>query len=415
MGFVKKILEGRHSYRLLLSACDLSVFVFLGIISWFLPGVRHIYAYWMVTSVFAWCITYTSGTFWVIDRYSRPVKMVLLSALLTWCASYFLGLENTPFFVLYVMGLTFIWFCYAVLLRLLFRRYHKPVRALVPGDSKQGLFYSKLVNWHLVEDVATVDWALYDCVILEASRQYSDAWKTFFVHAQVLGKPVFTLSEVSEQLQGKVSIEELKHSWEKTSFSTRRTYMHVKRMTDFVGVLLFSPFIVLIVGITALLVRLFMGPNIIFKQKRYGQDNNQFVVYKFRTMKAVRGVKGETQGKKDPRITQFGKFLRKFRLDEFPQFWNVLKGDMSVIGPRPEWKYTANKFRKEIPLYPLRHLVKPGITGWAQINQGHAIGVKGNYEKLQYDIYYVKHFSFGLDCKIFFRTILTILTGHGAK
>ena len=117
----------------------------------------------------------------------------------------------------------------------------------------------------------------------------------------------------------------------------------------------------------------------------------------------------------DMRVTKFGAFMRKFRIDELPQFINIIKGDMSLIGPRPEQEVFVNQFSRKIPLYNLRHLVRPGVTGWAQVSQGYANNEDETKTKLQYDLYYVKHYSIGLDLKIVFKTIYTILTGFGAK
>ncbi|MFW3379837.1 sugar transferase, partial [Glaesserella parasuis] len=116
----------------------------------------------------------------------------------------------------------------------------------------------------------------------------------------------------------------------------------------------------------------------------------------------------------DMRITKVGKFIRKTRIDELPQFFNVLKGDMSLIGPRPEQKVFVDKFIKEIPFYNYRHIVKPGISGWAQVIQGYA-DVNDTKIKLQYDLYYIKNFSIWLDILIVFKTIKTMLTGFGAR
>jgi len=117
----------------------------------------------------------------------------------------------------------------------------------------------------------------------------------------------------------------------------------------------------------------------------------------------------------DPRITRIGRIMRRFRLDEIPQLWNVLKGEMSLIGPRPEQVTFARQFERELPFYSWRHLVKPGITGWAQVQHGYAAGVEDTRRKLEYDLYYVKHFSFWLDVSILMRTIGTVLTGNGAR
>ena len=117
----------------------------------------------------------------------------------------------------------------------------------------------------------------------------------------------------------------------------------------------------------------------------------------------------------DTRITRVGRFIRKTRLDELPQFWNILKGDMSLIGPRPEQKVFVEQFNKRIPFYNYRHIVKPGLSGWAQVTQGYAGNEDETQIKLEHDFYYIKHFSFSLDILIIFKTIKTILTGFGAR
>ena len=137
---------------------------------------------------------------------------------------------------------------------------------------------------------------------------------------------------------------------------------------------------------------------------------------KFRTMRENAEINGSAFAEEnDPRVTKLGKWLRKTRMDEIPQFWNVLRGDMSIIGPRPEQIGFAAQFAQDIPLYELRHNVKPGITGWAQVMQGYAAGTDETKVKLCYDFYYVKHVSLGLDLIIIFQTFQTILTFFGAR
>ncbi|MCV2504132.1 MAG: sugar transferase, partial [Neisseriaceae bacterium] len=117
----------------------------------------------------------------------------------------------------------------------------------------------------------------------------------------------------------------------------------------------------------------------------------------------------------DQRVTPFGKIIRKLRIDELPQFFNIIKGDMSLIGPRPEQKTFVEQFENEIPFYNYRHIVKPGISGWAQVNQGYASGTSETFVKIEYDLFYIKYFSFSLDFLIFLKTIKTIFTGFGAR
>ncbi len=179
----------------------------------------------------------------------------------------------------------------------------------------------------------------------------------------------------------------------------------VKRMTDIVGslicIVIFSP----IMFVSAVLVKATSKGPLIFKQERVGLHNKPFWMYKFRTMYVQteeEEKKGWTQ-KNDPRVTSVGKFLRKTSLDEFPQLFNVLKGDMSLVGPRPERPQYVEKFREEIPRYMIKHQVRPGMTGWAQVN-----GYRGDTsikKRIEYDLYYIENWTLGLDLKILFLTV----------
>lgn len=156
------------------------------------------------------------------------------------------------------------------------------------------------------------------------------------------------------------------------------------------------------------------GP-VLYKQKRVGKKGQVFTLFKFRTMEKNADRNGTSwTTKNDKRITWFGRWLRKFRLDELPQLINVMRGEMALIGPRPEAIKLVEEFRKQIPFYEYRYLVLPGITGWAQVNYENTCSVDGALEKLQYDLYWIRHRSFWLDLKIIFKSIKVMLTGFGA-
>lgn len=168
------------------------------------------------------------------------------------------------------------------------------------------------------------------------------------------------------------------------------------------------PFIALAIYLTD------RGP-IFYKQTRVGKGGKPFTLYKFRTMKKGAEREGQPQWATpgDPRVTPIGRFLRKSRLDEFPQFWNVLKGEMSIVGPRPERPKFVADLKKEIPFYGLRHSVKPGITGWAQVNYRYGSSKEDALRKLEYDLYYIKHRSLLLDLLVILRTIPVVLGFKG--
>jgi lipopolysaccharide/colanic/teichoic acid biosynthesis glycosyltransferase len=196
----------------------------------------------------------------------------------------------------------------------------------------------------------------------------------------------------------------------------RSSYAPIKRILDFTAAVVFSPiWILLSLGVAAV-IRLDSPGAVMYRQERVGRRGNTFMLYKFRTMVHDAEMDGpKFASLDDPRITRVGRFLRKSRLDELPQLWNVIKGDLSIVGPRPERPIFVNKFRSEIPFYDSRHLIRPGLTGWAQVNYRYADDTAETVEKLTYDLYYVKNSSVWLDMRILGMSIWTVLTGSGAR
>jgi exopolysaccharide biosynthesis polyprenyl glycosylphosphotransferase len=192
-------------------------------------------------------------------------------------------------------------------------------------------------------------------------------------------------------------------------------YHYLKRLFDVVAsallLVISSPLIV----ITWCLIRLTSKGSAIFGQKRVGREGHRFTAYKFRTMTESNDAGDDDiyTRENDVRITRTGRWLRKLRLDELPQLWNVLKGDMSLIGPRAEWEKCVERYEKKIPFYHFRHLVKPGITGWAQVNYPYGESEEDALNKLQYDLYYIRHYSLKLDAMIALKTVHTMLFGKG--
>ena len=195
-----------------------------------------------------------------------------------------------------------------------------------------------------------------------------------------------------------------------------RRYMMLKRMSDIImasiGLILFSPVMIIV----ALMIRSESSGPAIFVQRRVGEGGREFQMYKFRSMIQDAEKSGaQFAATTDTRITGLGRIIRKLRIDELPQLINVLTGTMSMIGPRPEQKAFVDGLEKEIPFYPIRHAVRPGITGWAQVMQGYADDVSSTDVKLSYDLFYIKNLSLMMDMVIFFKTIKTITTGFGAR
>jgi sugar transferase (PEP-CTERM system associated) len=179
-----------------------------------------------------------------------------------------------------------------------------------------------------------------------------------------------------------------------------------------IGLILFLPLFPFVV----LLVRLSSPGPVFFRQERVGLNGKVFNVYKFRTMVVNAEAEGAQWAQKnDPRVTRLGQFMRKTRLDEVPQLWNVLRGDMSFVGPRPERPEFVSWLSQELPFYEVRNMIRPGLTGWAQIRYGYGATLAESREKLAYDLYYVKHQTLGLDLLIMFETIKTIIRRRGAQ
>lgn len=190
-------------------------------------------------------------------------------------------------------------------------------------------------------------------------------------------------------------------------------YTRLKRLIDLavalVNLILFLPLMI----VSAILIRAESKGPIIFRQTRIGWNEVPFTMYKFRTMYHGAGTGDKYVREHDPRVTRIGKILRLTRLDELPQFWNVLKGEMSIIGPRAEWFEVAREYEQKIEYYHFRHLVKPGITGWAQVNYSYGENIGDTVHKLQYDLYYISHYSLLLDIDIMLKTIHVMLFGRG--
>jgi lipopolysaccharide/colanic/teichoic acid biosynthesis glycosyltransferase len=197
-----------------------------------------------------------------------------------------------------------------------------------------------------------------------------------------------------------------------------RGYFHLKGLVDFIFAVVLLSAALPLMAVIAAAIRLDSRGPVLFRQKRVGHAGKPIIVYKFRTMRPVSADderRAAMTDDADDRVTRIGRVLRNLRLDELPQIINILKWQMSWIGPRPEAEVLSRWYTSEIPFYRYRHVVKPGITGWAQVNQGHVAEVEQVHRKLQYDFYYIKYFSPWLDVLIVFRTIKTMLTGSGAR
>ena len=292
--------------------------------------------------------------------------------------------------------------------------------AVVPFGAIEDLKRVDAVDWFVLSRPRLHDARACHAIVADFGAELPDEWEAFLADAALDGRIVYQVKQLSESLTGRVELEHLSEN----SFGSllpARGYFYLKGLIDFSFALVMLPVALPVMAVLALAIRAESAGPVLFRQKRVGHAGKPIIVYKFRTMRpADAEVESDERvaamtGDDDERITSVGKWLRKLRLDELPQIFNILKWQMSWIGPRPEAAVLSVWYTSEIPFYRYRHVVKPGISGWAQVNQGHVAEVGEVHRKLQYDFYYIKYFSPWLDLLILFRTIKTMLTGWGAR
>jgi sugar transferase (PEP-CTERM system associated) len=219
-----------------------------------------------------------------------------------------------------------------------------------------------------------------------------------------------------ERLTGRVLLDLVRPSWLIFSSRGRRARINeIARATMHRGIALAGAILSFPIAIvTAVLIKLDSRGPVLYQQERVGKNGRPFRLMKFRSMRTDAEKDGPVWAKTDDqRMTRVGRIIRKIRVDEIPQFWNILRGDMNFVGPRPERPHFVAQLAEEIPYYEQRHLIAPGLTGWAQINYPYGASIEDAKQKLQYDLYYMKNQSLALDATIMFETIKTILLGKG--
>jgi sugar transferase (PEP-CTERM system associated) len=284
--------------------------------------------------------------------------------------------------------------------------YGNPVRVSLPiyqSSSLINLFEQKNVNR----------------ILLAGVEDSSEALGRELVTLRTRGIVIEDCHSFYERLVSKIAIADLSPEWivRSKGFRRDRLIMFTKRVIDLVvssvGLLVTAPIAVL----TAVAIKLDSPGSILYRQERVGQNEEPFTIYKFRSMSqtAEADLGPVWAAKDDPRVTRVGRIIRKLRIDEIPQMINVLKGQMSLVGPRPERAFFVQTLNKKISYYSLRHSIKPGITGWAQICYSYGDSEEDALEKLQYDLYYIKNMSVLFDLQIIFESLKVVLLGKGAR
>lgn len=309
---------------------------------------------------------------------------------------------------------------------------HRLVRRQRPWTERFGVITreKELADDLHASDHAVVDWVLEPgaesptslpdrdiTIAVDLRTVLSDSMAAYLSSCDVAGYTIRPFSSIYEEHTGRVPLIHLSEGWEISApLLEVAHWLPGKRFADLLLTLLTTPIWVALGAVVSAYVKIVDPGPVIFKQQRVGLNGGLFTMYKFRTMYAdaeVEGARFATHD--DPRLIRGGAFLRRSRLDEIPQLWNVLMGDMTIVGPRAEQVPFVSEFRQRIPFYDHRHMVRPGITGWAQVNYGYADDQAETIEKLTYDLYYIKHMSPVMDLRIFWKSIWTVLTGAGAR
>lgn len=350
------------------------------------PGTRTL-PFILPTVLLSWLLVFAVLLFLREEKYARQVLISSSLLALFWSfAGYFLG-----------------------------RRYSRVKLALVPFGRALELVGNK--NAEIVQlQRPDLEGRRYDGIVVDLhAADLPDAWERFLAQCTLARIPVYHSQQMIESLTGRVRVEHLSENMFGELLPSA-SYALIKRTLETLLVLLTLPLWLPVMLITGLIIKLESEGPMFFVQERVGQGNRDFKVYKLRSMcKDSEKDGARFASANDMRITRVGKFIRKTRLDEIPQFINVLKGEMSLIGPRPEQRAFVQQFDTLVPFYAYRHVVKPGITGWAQVVHGYAADAEDTRIKLEHDFYYIKHFSLWLDILITVKTIRTILTGFGAR
>jgi lipopolysaccharide/colanic/teichoic acid biosynthesis glycosyltransferase len=349
-----------------------------------------------------------NDTYYVLPSFSLAYIFTILGFFL-------LRLDYSRFQFILSFCVACVWF-FSV--HLVARRYENYRLAVLPGVDLRDKSRVGRVEWIELNRPELPPVGIHG-VIADLRTDLPDSWERFIADCALKGVPVFHVKQAMESLTGRIAIE---HLSENTlgSLLPNRVYMRLKEMADWIAALLalvvIGPFLLIV----AILIRIETKGPALYRQTRTGYRGKPFTVYKLRTMVAAEpAAAADRQAAitrdNDPRVTRIGRVLRRTRIDELPQIINILKGEMSWIGPRPEAQVLSDWFETALPFYRYRYIVRPGITGWAQVNQGHVSDEQQVLEKLHYDFFYIKNFSLWLDVLIVFRTMGTIVSGFGAR
>ncbi len=353
------------------------------------PGIRA--SYYILPVFLSTYVAVFTILFMARLGYSRPLLMVSMLGALGW------------FYLVYFM----------------LQRRQRLVIAVVPLGRVDSLYGIDSVVWQRLDDPVLPP----GCALVTADFDHdlSPAWLNFLAECALEGVSVIHFKQLRQSLTGQVQIEHLSEN-AYGALEPNASYIAAKRVIDTLVALAVLPLMLPLFAVLVVLIRLDSPGPAFFRQVRIGYRGRPFQVWKFRTM--VMAQPQSEQGgpleqamtrRRDPRVTRIGRWLRRTRIDELPQIINILKGEMSWIGPRPEAEELSRWYERELPFYRYRHVVRPGISGWAQVSQGHVTELDEVLKKLNYDFFYISRCTLWIDVLILLRTLKTMLTGFGSR
>lgn len=339
----------------------------------------------------------------------------LIAILIFYFVPYFKITPKTNLFINTLLAFLIIWIWRKILLISAIKS--SKIKIFFWGKSKEIDDFAELIEnrpqlgYKVINDVS-----LADIIIISEQAKKNQEFVHSLYEMILLGKTIFDFDKFYELVTGKIPVYLIDKVWflENLAEIDKKVFEKFKRVTDVImAILLFIPFIIIYPFIAAAIKISSKGP-VLYRQKRVGKNSDIFEIVKFRSMVINAEENGvQWASNNDGRITFIGNIIRKTRIDELPQIWNVLRGNLSFVGPRPERPEFVRQLTEQIPYYSMRHLVKPGLSGWAQINFPYGASIEDATEKMQYDLYYIKNRSFFLELSIMLKTITVILSHQG--
>lgn len=375
----------------------------------------------------AWIIIFYIAGLYDVEKFSVSVKMInilktmLMGTIVAVAVFYFVPFSyfgitpKTNLFVDAVVVSLLIWLWRKLFYKVVIKS--PKIKIFFAGGGEESSSFSEIIGQNPQFGYKTTeDNSLADVIVVSAEAKQNPELVKSLYDKVLSGKTIISFDKLYESITGMIPVSVVSKAWfwENLLEINKQRFEKTKRWMDALfASIMFIPLTAML-PIVSVAIKLNSAGPIFYRQKRIGKNGKEFYITKFRSMVLDAEKNGAVWAShNDNRVTLVGKILRKTRIDELPQIWNVLRGDLSFIGPRPERPEFVKELSEKIPYYQMRHLVKPGLSGWAQINFPYGASVKDSLQKLQYDLYYVKNRSLVLEISIMLKTIMTVLRREG--